>query len=315
MNSGNNTPIGAASVHANSTYALWNNAKTFLLLGGLTALLMGLGSMMGGRGGMMMALGFAVLMNFGAYWFSDKLALMSSGAKEVSAQDAPEYYAMVQRLAAKADLPMPRVYIIPQSAPNAFATGRDPKHAAVAATQGIIQMLSNEELEGVMAHELAHVKHRDILIGTIAATFAGAISHIGQMFYWASMFGSRDDEEGGSPLGMIGGLAMMILAPLAAMMIQMAVSRSREFEADRGGAQICGNPLALANALLKLEQGAQLIPMQVNPSTAHMYIVNPLRGGGIQSLFSTHPPTEQRVAKLREMATSAGISPAMRSWN
>jgi len=296
---------------------LWNNAKTFMLLAAMTALFMGVGYMFGGgRQGMIIAFGFAIVMNFVSYWFSDKIALKMSGAQEVGPQDAPEYYAMVQRLAGRANLPMPRVYIIPDMSPNAFATGRDPKHSAVAATQGILQILNNEELEGVMAHELAHIKHRDILISTIAATLAGALSSLANMFYWMSMFGGNDDEDNG-PLSMIGGILMMVLAPIAAMLIQMAVSRSREFEADRGGAQICGNPMALANALLKLERGVQMAPMQVNPASAHMYIVNPLLGGGLANLFSTHPQTEQRVARLTEMAREAGISgrSAMRSWN
>ncbi len=305
---------GGASLGGGSSYALWNNAKTFMLLAGMTAMFMGIGYAFGRQQGIYIALGFAVLMNVGSYWFSDKIALAMSGAKEVSATDAPEYYGMVERLAVRAGLPMPRVYIIPEMAPNAFATGRDPKHAAVAATQGLLQMLSRDELEGVMAHELAHVQHRDILISTIAATFAGAISSLGHMFYYMSMFGgSRDDEDSGP--GLIGGLAMMILAPIAAMLIQMAVSRSREYEADRRGAQICGNPLSLANALLKLERGAQAVPMQVNAATAHMYIVNPLTAQSFAKLFSTHPATEDRVARLQEMAVGAGISPAMRSWN
>lgn len=300
-----------ASTQSNSTYALWNNTKTFLLLAAMTALVMGAGFWIGGRSGIIMAFGLALVMNVASYWFSDKIALSMSGAREVGPQDAPEYYQMVQRLAARANLPMPRVYIIPEMTPNAFATGRDPHHAAVAATEGILQILSREELEGVMAHELAHVQHRDILISTIAATMAGAISSLGHMAFF---FGGRDDEE--SPMGAIGGLLMMIFAPIAAALVQMAVSRSREFEADRGGAAICGNPMALANALLKLERGAQVMPMHVNPATAHMYIVNPLRGEAFASLFSTHPPTAQRVARLQEMAQSSGIrlTPAMTSW-
>jgi heat shock protein HtpX len=313
---GNGSGPISASIQSNSPYALWNNAKTFMLLAGLTALFMGAGYAFGRQQGMIIAFGFAMLMNFGSYWFSDKLALAMSGAREIGPDDAPEYYAIVQRLAGRAGLPMPRVYIIPEMAPNAFATGRNPKHSAVAATEGILRMLNREELEGVMAHELAHIKHRDILISTIAATMAGALSQLAHMFAFSSMFGGHDDEEGGSPLGAIGGILMMILAPIAAMLVQMAVSRSREFEADRGGAQICGNPLALANALLKLERGVEVMPMQVNPATAHMYIVNPLHGGGLASLFSTHPATEQRVARLQEMAREMGIhtSPAMTSW-
>lgn len=314
-NTGPSGPL-SASTQSNSAYALWNNAKTFLLLSAMTALFMGAGYMMGRQTGMIMALGFALVMNFVSYWFSDKIALSMSGAREVGPNDAPEYYRMVQRLAERANLPMPRVYIIPEMTPNAFATGRDPKHAAVAATEGILQILSREELEGVMAHELAHVQHRDILISTIAATMAGALSSLANMFMWMSMSGGQDDEEGGSPFGVVGAILMMILAPIAAALIQMAVSRSREFEADRGGAAICGNPMALANALLKLERGAQMMPMHVNPATAHMYIVNPLRGESFAALFSTHPPTEQRVARLQEMAQNSGVrvTPAMTSW-
>ena len=304
---------GGASLGSNSAYALWNNVKTFMLLAGMTALFMGIGYTMGRQQGLIIAFAFAILMNGASYWFSDKIALAMSGAKEVSADDAPEYYAIVQRLAGRAGLPMPRVYVIPDMSANAFATGRDPKHAAVAATQGILQMLTREELEGVMAHELAHVKHRDILISTIAATFAGAISQLGHMFYYMSLFGGGRDNDNRGPMGMVSALAMMILAPIAAMLIQMAVSRSREYEADRGGAEICGNPLALANALLKLESGVQRVPMQVNPATAHMYIVNPLTAQSFAKLFSTHPPTADRVARLSEMAAGVGISPAMRS--
>jgi heat shock protein HtpX len=310
-----NGPL-SASTKSNSAYALWNNAKTFMLLAAMTALFMGIGFAIGGRNGIVFAFGFALIMNFVSYWFSDKIALSMSGAREVGPNDAPEYYGMVQRLAERAGLPMPRVYIIPEMTPNAFATGRNPKHSAVAATEGILQMLSREELEGVMAHELAHIQHRDILISTIAATFAGALSSLANMFMWTSMLGGHDDEDGGGPLGMVGALLMMILAPIAAALIQMAVSRSREFEADRGGAAICGNPMALANALLKLERGAEVMPMHVNPATAHMYIVNPLRGESFAALFSTHPPTAQRVARLQEMAHTSGVrvSPAMTSW-
>lgn len=317
MNNSNSGPQGpiSASTASNSGYALWNNAKTFMLLAAMTALVVGAGYLIGGRNGIVIAFGLALVMNFVSYWFSDKIALSMSGAREVGPNDSPEYYAMVQRLAERANLPMPKVYIIPEMAPNAFATGRDPKHAAVAATEGILQILSREELEGVMAHELAHVQHRDILISTIAATMAGAISSLGHMFYFSALFGGRDDDE--SPLGAIGGILMLILAPIAAALIQMAVSRSREFEADRGGAAICGNPMALANALLKLERGAQAMPMHINPATAHMYIVNPLRGESLAALFSTHPPTAQRVARLQEMAQTSGVrvTPAMTSWS
>jgi len=298
--------------------SLYNNFKTFVLLAGLTALLLGAGRIMGGPHGLIIALILTAVMNLGAYWFSDKIALAMSGAREVSPGDAPELHRMVNALAQRASLPMPRVYVIPEMTPNAFATGRDPKHAAVAVTEGIMRMLDRDELEGVIAHELAHVKHRDILISSVAAMLAGALTHLAHMLQWSLMFGGmghQDDDEGGSPLGLIGVLAMMILAPIAAMLIQMAISRSREFEADRGGAAICGRPMSLANALLKLERGVQMMPMQVNPATAHMYIVNPLSGQSLAGLFSTHPPTEERVARLTEMAReSAFTQPAMATW-
>jgi heat shock protein HtpX len=303
------------SVNQRSVY---NNFKTFILLAGLTALLMGAGFTMGGRNGLMIALGLTLVMNFASYWFSDKIALAMSGAQEVSPQQAPELHAMVSRLAQRANLPMPRVYVIPESTPNAFATGRDPKHGVVAVTEGIMHMLSREELEGVIAHELAHIKHRDILIASVAAVLAGALTQLAHIFQFGLMFGGmggHDDEEGGNPLGIVGALAMMILAPIAAMLVQMAVSRSREFEADRGGAEICGHPMALANALLKLERGVQLMPMQVNPATAHMDIVSPLSGQTLAGLFSTHPPTEQRVAKLQELAGEYSMTqPSATNW-
>jgi heat shock protein HtpX len=244
-----------------------------------------------------MALG----MNFFSYWFSDRIVLRMYGAQEVGEHDHPAFYGLVRRLAIQAGLPMPRVYIIPDDSPNAFATGRNPEHAAVAATEGILRILSPEELEGVMAHELAHVQNRDILVGTIAATFAGAISMIGNMLQWGALFGAGrgDDDEGGG----IGGLAMAIVAPLAAMLIQMAVSRSREYLADESGARICGRPLALANALAKLHAASRMLPMQeARPATAHMFIVNPLTGGSLLRLFSTHPPMEERIARLEAMA-------------
>jgi heat shock protein HtpX len=228
------------------------------------------------------------------------------GAQEIDEHDHPDFYGMVRRLAMQAGLPMPKVYIIPSESPNAFATGRNPQHAAVAATEGILRILSPEELEGVMAHELAHVQNRDILVGTIAATFAGAISMIGNMLQWGAMFGAgrSDDEEGSG--GFIGSLAMAIIAPIAAMLIQMAVSRSREYMADESGARICGRPMALANALRKLHNASQMIPMQeARPATAHMFIVNPLTGGSLLKLFSTHPPMEERIARLEGMARDA----------
>ena len=278
-----------------------NRFKTAVLLTALTLLMVALGNALGGRGGMVIAFMMACGMNIFSYWFSDKIVLRMYGAQEISEHDNPTYYGIVRRLASKAGMPMPKVYIIPSETPNAFATGRNPDHAAVAATQGIMRILSAEELEGVMAHEMSHVAHRDILISTIAATLAGAISMIANMLQWGAIFGGRDDEEGGG--GMIGALAMAILAPIAAMLIQMAVSRSREYLADEGGARLCGRPLALANALRKLEAASRMLPMhEARPATAHMFIVNPLTGGGIAHLFSTHPPMEERIARLEQMA-------------
>lgn len=277
-----------------------NTLKTTFLLALLTVLLVFAGGAIGGRGGMTIALVMAGVMNLVSYWFSDKIVLAMYGAQEVTESEQPEFYGMVRQLAAQAGLPMPRVYVIPSDTPNAFATGRNPEHAAVAATTGILRILSREELMGVMAHELSHVKHRDILISSIAATVAGAITYLAHMAQWAAMFGGgRDrDDEGG---GLIGLLVMMIVAPLAAMLIQMAISRSREYEADRGGAAVSGNPLYLANALRKLEMANRQMPMEANPATAHMFIVNPLTGGGIMSLFSTHPPIEERIRRLESM--------------
>ena len=279
-----------------------NVIKTTILMTGLTLLFILAGGALGGRGGMMMAFILACVMNLGAYWFSDKIVLRMYRAQEVSPSQAPQLYGVVNELALQAQMPMPKVYIIPQEAPNAFATGRNPQHAAVAVTEGIMKILSREELAGVLAHELAHIKHRDILIGTIAATIAGAISMLANMAQWAMIFGGRRDEDeggGGHPLVAI---AMMIIAPIAAMLIQMAISRSREYLADAGGASISGNPLYLAAALKKLQRGVQLAPMEANPATAHMFIVNPLTGGGLMKLFSTHPPIEERVERLEQMA-------------
>ena len=285
-----------------------NTMKTFLLMGLLTVLLVVIGRLIGGQNGMMLAFLFALVMNFGSYWFSDKIVLRMYGAQEIAQSDNPALFQMVGELAGRAGLPMPRVYIIPNDQPNAFATGRNPDHAAIAVTQGILRSLSSDELRGVLGHELAHVKHRDILIGTVAATMAGAISMLANMAQWAMIFGggrSSDDREGGSP---VAGIVMMIVAPLAAMMIQMAISRSREFLADEGGAQIAGNPLSLANALRKLEAKAQEIPMNASPATAHMFIVSPLRGGGLMKLFSTHPPMEERIARLEAMVTGSRMA-------
>ncbi len=278
-----------------------NNFKTFVLLAAMTALLIVAGGVMGGRNGLMISFVLALVMSFGSYWFSDKIALKMSGAREVDATQAPELHSMVRNLVQRASLPMPKVYVMPAMTPNAFATGRDPKHSAVAVTEGLMQILDRDEMEGVLAHELAHIKNRDILISSIAATLAGTMTGLANMFQWAMIFGTGRDEDN-SPASMISGIAMMILAPIAAGLVQMAVSRSREYEADRIGAQICGRPLSLANALLKLERGAQLVPMAANPATAHMYIVNPLRGASFAKLFSTHPATDERVARLRAMA-------------
>jgi heat shock protein HtpX len=276
-----------------------NMLKTTVLMVGLTLVLVWAGAALGGRSGMTMALVFAMAMNLFTYWFSDKIVLKMYKAQEVSENAAPELYSTVRRLAQKAEIPMPKVYIIEQDQPNAFATGRNPGHAAVAVTTGIMRILSREELEGVIAHELSHVKHRDILIGTIAATVAGAISYLAHMAQWAMIFGGRsDDDEGGSPMA---GIVMMIVGPIAAMLIQMAISRSREYAADEGGARLAGNPRYLASALKKLDMTSRQIPMDAQPATAHMFIVNPLSGGALLKLFSTHPPVEERIARLEAM--------------
>lgn len=277
-----------------------NTLKTMVLMVGLTLILIWAGGALGGRSGMTMALMFALMMNLFAYWFSDKIVLKMYRAKEVKEHEAPELYSIVRILAQKAEIPMPRVYIINEDQPNAFATGRNPNHAAVAVTTGIMRTLSREELEGVIGHELAHVKHRDILISTIAATIAGAISYLAQMAQWAMIFGGgrRDDGRDGSP---IAALVMMIVGPIAAMLIQMAISRSREYSADSGGARIAGNPRYLASALKKLHIASQRIPLNAQPATAHMFIVNPLSGRGFAKLFSTHPPMEERIARLESM--------------
>ena len=278
-----------------------NFFKTTILLAVLTAMLVFAGDALGGRSGAITALIFAGIMNFGTYWFSDKIVLMMYRAKPVTEADAPELYAITRDLTMKAGLPMPKVYIMENDTPNAFATGRNPGHAAVAVTTGIMRLLSREELTGVLAHELAHIQNRDILISTIAATIAGAISYLAHMAQWAAMFGgTRDNEREGNPIALI---VMMIVAPLAAMIIQMAISRSREYGADMGGARICGNPLSLANALRKLEYANKRIPMVgVNAATSHMFIVNPLSGGSLLRLFSTHPPIEERIKRLEAMA-------------
>lgn len=269
--------------------------RTAALMAALMVLFGLLGQALGGNGGMALALGFALLLNFGSYWFSASLVLKMYKAQEVTFQDAPELVHMIDDLRVKAGLPMPRIYVIPSNQPNAFATGRNPENAAVAVTNGIVRMLTRDELEGVIAHELAHIKNRDILTGSIAATVAAAITMLARF----GMFFGGDRDRGGA----LSSLLMLILAPLAAMMIQMAISRSREFAADRNGAEICGKPEALASALLKLQSGSENVAMDANPATAHMFIVNPFAGAasGFRSLFSTHPPTEMRVEKLREM--------------
>ena len=272
-----------------------NTMKTALLLGAMSALFLFLGDMLGGAQGLLLGFGFAALMNFGSYWFSDKVVLRLYHAQEVG----PDHRLsrVVQRLAARAGLPMPRVYIIPEPSPNAFATGRNPEHAAVAATEGILRMLSDEELEGVIAHELAHVKHRDILISSVAATLAAAIMMIARFAMFWGATGSRDDREGGAnnPLVLI---ATIIVAPIAALLIQMAISRSREYDADAGGAAIAGHPHGLVSALRKLEAASRAVPLNANPATAHMFIIKPFSGAGLMSLFSTHPSTEARVQAL-----------------
>jgi heat shock protein HtpX len=286
-----------------------NTTKTIVLMVGLTVLLVAIGGAFGGRQGMILAFIFAGAMNMFSYWFSDKIVLRMYNAREATEAEAPMLWGVTHDLALKMNMPMPKVYIIPSDAPNAFATGRNPNHAAVAATQGILRLLTREELEGVMAHELGHVRNRDILIGTIAATIAGAISMLAYMAQWTMFLGGyggrRDRNEGAG--GLIAGLAMIILAPIAAALIQMAISRSREYQADASGARLCGNPLWLANALRKLHAGSQRIPMNANPATAHMFIVNPLRGGGMVNLFSTHPPIEDRINRLEKMAYGQAI--------
>lgn len=278
-----------------------NTIKTVALMVGLTVLLVFVGGLWG-RNGMMVAFVIAMVMNLVSYWFSDKIVLKMYRAKEVSEADAPVLYSITRELASRGHMPMPKVYVIPTDGLNAFATGRNPSHAAVAATEGILRTLNRDELMGVMAHELSHVNNRDILIGTIAAAFAGAISMLGNMAQWAMIFGGgygerRDDNRGGG----LGALLMIILAPFAALLIQMAISRSREYQADASGARLSGNPRALASALRKLQVGAQRVPMEATAATAHMFIVNPLRGGSISSWFSTHPPMEDRIARLENM--------------
>lgn len=277
-----------------------NRLKTYLLLAALTSLLLIAGQAIGGRGGLMLALVFAVVMNVGSYWFSDTIVLRMHNAQPITQEDSPEIFAMVERLARNAKIPMPKLYVIPDDSPNAFATGRSPEKGAVAMTDGILRVLSMDELEGVIAHELGHIAHRDTLIMTVAATISGALSSLGNMAMWGAMFGGRshDDEEGGHPAAM---LVSAIVAPFVAMMIQMAISRSREFLADEAAAKYSGKPWALASALHKIEAWSQRVPMETgSPAVAHMYISNPF-SGGMASLFSTHPPTAERIARLEQM--------------
>ena len=278
-----------------------NVFKTGLLLAVLTAMLVLIGGAFGGRQGMLVAFVLALVMNFFSYWFSDKIVLSMYGARPISEAEAPRVYAIVRRLALRAQIPAPPIYMIASEQPNAFATGRNPDHAAIAVTEGIMRILDDEELEGVLAHELSHVKNRDVLVSTIAATLAGAITYLAHMLQWTAFMGGRssDDEEGGT--NPIAAIVLAIVAPIAAMLVQLAVSRAREFQADATGAQLAGRPWGLAKALEKLEMASEAIPMQANPATAHLFIVNPLKGASFARLFSTHPPIEERIARLRAM--------------
>ena len=279
-----------------------NTLKTAFFLTLLTLLLIFIGRILGGNSGMVIALIFAAILNLGSYWFSDKIVLGIYRAQKIEEGDNPGLYRIIRRIASQAGLPMPKVYIIPTDSPNAFATGRNPEHSAVAVTSGILRILSEEELEGVISHEMSHIKNRDILISSIVATVAGAISMLAQMAQFAAIFGGgRDEENRGGGLGL---LFMAIIAPIAALLIQLAISRSREYQADESGAKISHKPLALAGALKKLSYASQRIPLQANPSTAHLFIVNPLTGKGLASLFSTHPPLEERISRLEGLAKS-----------
>jgi heat shock protein HtpX len=281
-----------------STFGAW--LRTTILLATLSGLLVGIGFLIGGASTALLFLFFAALMNMGTYFFSDKLALTMSGAKPISESEAPRLYQIVRDLCTRAGLPMPRLYMIPVDQPNAFATGRNPKHSAVAVTRGITQLLSEDELRGVLGHELTHVKNHDILITSVASTIGAAITYLGYMLLW---FGGDDNN---SPLGIFGALAMVLLAPIAASIIQLAISRQREYAADAGGAEITGNPESLASALLRLEEGAKAMPLQVNQAAEPLFIVKPFSGKGFANLFSTHPPIEERVRRLRQMRPALG---------
>ncbi|HYQ86881.1 MAG TPA: zinc metalloprotease HtpX [Bacteroidota bacterium] len=279
-----------------------NTIKTVFLMTFMVVLLILVGSLIGGRQGMIIAFFFSLVMNVGSYWFSDKIVLMMYGAKPVSEAEAPKLYAIASRVAAEAQLPMPKVYLIPGDTANAFATGRDPQHAAVAATEGIVKSLSDDELEGVLAHEFTHIKNRDILTSTIVATMVGAITFLARMAGWSMMFAGDRDRRNSNGFA---DLAMLILAPIAAVLLQLAISRSREFAADEGGARMTKRPLSLANALQKIERAAERLPMEnASPATAHLFIVNPLKGEGLMKLFSTHPPTSERIERLQQLAMS-----------
>jgi len=282
-----------------------NQLKTFFLLSILTVLFIVLGDVIGGKRGMTVEFIFALVMNFMAYWFSDKIVLAMYRAKPVTEAEAPELYRIVRSLCQRANLPMPKIYIIPSDTPNAFATGRNPRNAAVAVTQGLLKMLTEEEIAGVLGHELAHIKHKDILIQTIAATIVGAITFLARMGQWALIFGGfgGDRDDDGNPLAIVAAVVMLIVIPIAAVLLQLAISRSREYYADEEGAKICGNPIYLANALRKIAYGVERLPMEgAKPGTAHMFIVNPLSGESIARLFSTHPPIEERVRRLEKLA-------------
>lgn len=298
----------APALKGGGWHRLGNALKTTVLLAGLTALVLLIGQRLGGAQGLAMAGFFAVIMNFGSYWFSDRIALAIHGAQPLPYEQAPWLHAMVERLSARAGMPKPKVYLLPTPQPNAFATGRNPSHAAVAVTAGIMELLDERELEGVLAHEIGHVRNRDTLIGTVAATLAGIISYAAQMLFWfgGSMLSRGDDEEGGGIAGALSNLGLLLVAPIAATLLQLAVSRSREYGADATGAELCGDPDALASALLKMERGAEAMPYDRAPATSHLFIVNPLHHGGVMALFSTHPPIPERVRRLREMSARMG---------
>ncbi|MBN1206116.1 MAG: zinc metalloprotease HtpX [Myxococcaceae bacterium] len=300
------SPRGGTPLRGSGWHRVGNALRTTVLLAGLTALVLLIGQKLGGARGLAFAGFFVVVMNFASYWFSDKIALAMHGAQPVPRHQLPWLHDMLARLSARAGMPTPRLYLLPTATPNAFATGRNPQHAAVAVTAGLLEILDRRELEGVLAHELAHVRNRDTLIGTVAATLAGVISYAAQMLFWfgGSMLSRGDDEEGGGLGDAFSSLGLLLVAPIAATLLQLAVSRSREYGADATGAELCGDPHALADALLKLERGAQLMPYDRAPATSHLFIVNPLSGRAVMALFSTHPPIPERVRRLRGMGGS-----------